>query len=224
MRTRGHGRGWRALAAVFAAFGPLAVTVALAAWPASGAAHEERVILALDEDQCTRRLEADDRWRTLRLRVLPETSACRFSQASVQALLAAVGELGPPTDPEQAYTSLFLGRLVDYPWPSSQLATTAARDPGWDAVRGRPVGRSINSYVGAQLSRPEVLAFFEAPLAAGGYRVTAVTVEKVLVGRCGDLPQVGTAAQCAGTVPFDAMVWLVLGRRSAGVDDTVRRY
>ena len=35
-------------------------------------------------------------------------------------------------------TSIDVGRIVEHPWLSQQLAEAALRSPRWDAARGRP--------------------------------------------------------------------------------------
>ena len=67
---------------------------------------------------------------------------------------------------------------------------------------------------------------FDEALGNSGYRVAAVTVEKVLVGRCDDLPLPATGTRVSGKAPYDAMVWLVLGkaerRRASDGEDVVQ--
>jgi hypothetical protein len=184
-------------------------------WSAAAQAYQERLILSLMEGECTLRVEADDQSRTLRLRILPATPECRFSKTSMQTIIKAAFAIVDPQQPGGTYTSLFLGRLVDYPWLSEQLALAAGKDSRWDRRKGRPVTMSLNTYVRDMLSRPEVTGQFEEALGESGYRVTAVTVEKVLVGRRSDVPlHAGTTF--SGKAPFDAMVWLILGRKEPG--------
>ena len=184
-------------------------------WSAAAQAYQERLILSLTEGECTLRVEADDQSRTLRLRILPATPECRFSKPAMQTILKAAFSVADPQQPGGTYTSLFLGRLVDYPWLSEDLAFAASKDSRWDRRKGRPVTMALNTYVRDMLSRPEVTSQFEEALGASGYRVTAVTVEKVLVGRRSDVPlHFGTSF--SGKAPFDAMVWLILGRREPG--------
>jgi hypothetical protein len=187
--------------------------VLVLAWSTSAQAYRERLLLAVTEGTCTLRVEADEQAQTLRLRVLPETAACSISKPAMQALLTTALAQAAGEKPEERYTSLFLGRLVEYPWLSSHLAASACRDPRWDRKKGRPMSRNVNVYVRDLLASPEVFALFDEALAVGGYRVTAVEVEKVLVGRWHDLPLPDGGPECSGKVPFDAMVWLVLGKR-----------
>jgi hypothetical protein len=182
------------------------------AWSATAQAYQERLILAVTEGNCSLRLEADDQAQTLRLRLLPESPKCHFTQTTMQRILKAVFSKKDPPKLEGVNTSLFLGRLVAYPWLSEQLALSASTDPRWDKEKGRPLSLNINAYVKERLSKEEVTDQFDQTFGESGYRVVAVAVEKVLVGRRGDVP-VHAGTKFPGKVPYDAMVWLVLGRR-----------
>jgi hypothetical protein len=177
--------------------------------PAGAAAYQARLILSVQAGTCALRLEADDEARSLRLRVLPDNPRCRPAREVVVSFLKdAFARLDPPR-PEGTYTSLYLGRLVDFPWLCNQLASTAYSDPAWDRGRGKPVGSDINRYVAALLSRPDVTAQLAPALEGGGYRVRAATVEKVLVGGFRDVPGYEGPPR-AGKVPYDAQVWFRL--------------
>ena len=188
-------------------------TWALVLLSSAGAqAYQERLLLAETEGNCSLRVEADDQSQTLRLRLLPESPTCHFTQTTMQRILKAVFSKTDPPKLEGGYTSLFLGRLVAYPWLSEKLALSASRDPRWDKEKGRPRSLNLNAYVNERLSKKEVTDQFDQTFGESGYRVVAVAVEKVLVGRRGDVP-VHAGTKFPGKVPYDAMVWLVLGRR-----------
>lgn len=199
----------------------LCAALFLLAGSVAAQAHQERVILALTEGGCTVRLEADDQSRTLRLRILPEATDCRFSKTAMQTVLTAAFAKTDPPKLEGSYSSLFLGRLIDYPWLSEHLALAASSDPRWNKRTGRPVSMELHAYVKAMLTRSAVTAQFEETFGKSGYRVAAVTVEKVLVGRRGDVPM-HAGNTFSGKVPFDAMVWLILEMRKPGDLDGVR--
>jgi hypothetical protein len=130
-------------------------------------------------------------------------------------MLSVLGTAFSKSDPpklEGAYSSLYIGRLIDYPWLSHYLAGTAHKDRRWDAAKGRPVGVDINKYVAGILSSTEVTAKIESALGGSGYRVVSASVEKVLVGGFrfvplykGELPP--------GKVPYDAQVWFRLEQK-----------
>jgi hypothetical protein len=110
---------------------------------------------------------------------------------------------------EGSYSSLSIGRLIDYPWLSQYLAITAYRDPGWDSKKGKPVAMDINKYTKQLLSRKELIAQIEVPFTKGGYRIVSVTVEKVLVGGFREVPFY-QGEMHPGQVPYDAQVWFRL--------------
>ncbi len=113
--------------------------------------------------------------------------------------------------PAGIYSSLSIGRLIDYPWLSHYLAVTAYRDRAWDTKRGRPVALDINRYVAHILFSKDLLAPLAAALEAGGYRVLGVSVEKVLVGGFREVPFY-QGKMGPGRVPYDAQVWFRLER------------
>lgn len=189
----------------------LAVLIFVLILPASSHAYQERLIVAKAEGNCTLRIEADDQERTLRLRVQPEGSGCQCSKQAMQAIIQAALTKTEPPRLEGTYTTLFLGRLVSYPWLMHALVATAATDPRWHRKRARPVSLELHAYVQRVLIRPEILAPLNEVLQSGGYRVGAVTVEKVGVARRDEVPGY-TGPVFSGRVPYDAMVWLRLER------------
>lgn len=183
--------------------------------PATAGGYQERLVLAADAGGgCSLRLEADDEAGGLRLRVAPEGRRCRVARETVRQLLAAAFSRSGPPRLEGTYRTLHLGRLVSFPWLAAQVVNGAATDGGWDRRRGRPVAAGINGYVAALLSRREVTAPLEGPLAAAGYRIVAATVEKVLVAELRDAGEY-EGPRPPGKLPFDAMVWFRLERAPA---------
>lgn len=188
----------------------------VAVWFPPALAYQERVLVSVSEGSCTLRVEVDEQTHALRLRVLPEAPSCVFTPTSMHNMLGAALAQAGQEQPAKVFPSLFLGRLVDYPWISHNLAAFAATDSRWDAHKGRPVSGHFNGYVRAVLARPGMLAPIDQVLAANGYRVRAVEVEKVLVARCRELGSPDAGLRCPGRVPFDAMVWLVLVKGDEG--------
>lgn len=164
------------------------------------ASAQDAEIFTLRSGECALTLEANERWHTLRLRVHPETVECFFDRPSVISVLGSAFSKTDPPRLEGPYSSLYIGRLVGYPWLSRHLADAAAADARWDGKRGKPVRMDINKFVATLLSAEEVTAPLNEAIAAGGYRVASVTVEKVLVDR-------------ARRVPYDAQVWFNLRKR-----------
>ena len=184
----------------------------LLALPAVCAAYQQRLIHSTEEGDCSLRVEADDPSRMLRLRVHPEYPRCHATKESMQRLLKAVFSSAAPPKLQGVYTSLYLGRLIDYPWLCEHLALTAYNDPRWDKKKGKPVSMGLHPYVSSVLSTREVLSQFEEALGDSGYTVRAASVEKVLVGRLVDVPLYRGDVK-PGKVPYDAMVWFRLEKR-----------
>jgi len=172
---------------------------------------QEEVITSSKVGECSLTVEANIRWNTLRLRAHHrEGRNCLVDRDSMLSVLSeAFSETGLSKS-ERVFTSLAIGRLIDYPWLSQYLAIAAREDRKWNAKRGKPVALNVNQYVSEVLSRKEVLGQVETIVAKSGYRVTGVSVEKVLVGGLREVPQyAGDMAE--GLFPYDAQVWFRLG-------------
>jgi hypothetical protein len=177
---------------------------------AAVASSQEKVIFSLSVGECKLSVEANDQWHTLRLRANdPEPKNCRFTKDEMVSALSAAFLKTEPPKLEGVYSSLFIGRLIDYPWLAHDLADAASHDKGWDATKGKPVATGINQYVSRVLFRKELLAPIEQVCAQGGYRIVGVTVEKVLVGGPREVP-LYHGDMALGLVPYDAMVWFRL--------------
>ena len=163
--------------------------------------------------ECRLSVEANDQWHTLRLRAHhPRYRPCHIDRES---MAAALGSAFLKTDRprlEGSYSSLFIGRLIDYPWLAQHLAVAALNDKkGWDSKRGKPVTIGINSYVARVLSAKPLLEQIEGVFTENGYRVVGVEVEKVLVGGFAEAPFY-PGELTPGRVPYDAMGWFRLNR------------
>jgi hypothetical protein len=173
-----------------------------------------RVIAAATVGECALTVEANESQRTLRLRAHhPRYRSCEIDRGSVVAVLAEAFSGEAPPKSEAGYSSLYFGRLIDFPWLSRALAASAARDPAWDPKRGKPASVDVNKYVARTISGMELVAELDATLAMGGYRVAGVSVEKVLVGSFRDVPSYRgeeLGEELHGRVPFDAQVWFRL--------------
>lgn len=168
---------------------------------------EETVIARSRVGECALGVEVNDNWHTLRLRAHhPGYRGCRIDKDSMLSVLgSAFSEIGSRPS-VGAFTSLSIGRIIDYPWISQYLANTAYGDRGWNSRRGKPAALDINKYVSGLLSRTELTEPIGAALAKGGYRVVGVTVEKVLVGGFREVPP-HDGPFPPGRVPYDAQVW-----------------
>ncbi|PKN30791.1 MAG: hypothetical protein CVU64_01830 [Deltaproteobacteria bacterium HGW-Deltaproteobacteria-21] len=173
--------------------------------PAVAASYQERLILSVDAGRCSLRVEADEQSRTLR------RSCAVAKDPMLQTLAAAFAKTDPPKL-EGPYSSLFIGRLIDFPWLSQYLALGAHKDRGWNREKGKPAAMDVNKYVATILARREVTAQIEETFGDSGYRIVGVSVEKVLVGGFGDVP-LYEGEMLSGKVPYDAMVWFRLEKR-----------
>jgi hypothetical protein len=171
---------------------------------------QEQVIVSSKAGECNLTLESNEKWHTLRLRAHhPEHKGCHIDKDSMLSVLGAAFLKTEPPKLEGSYSSLSIGRLIDYPWLSQYLAITAYRDHGWDSKKGKPTAMDINKYSSQLLFRKELMAQIETVFKKGGYRVAGVTVEKVLVGGFREVPFY-QGEMHPGRVPYDAQVWFRL--------------
>jgi len=174
------------------------------------AASQDRVVVSAKVRECTLTIEANEQWHTLRLRAYhPQGRYCEIDRDSMVSILKAAFSRTDAPKLEGSYSSLFIGRLIDYPWLSHYLASTAYKDDGWDAKKGKPKALDINRYVGRLLSKRDLLTQLETVVAQSGYKIIGVSVEKVLVGGLREVP-LYQGDIVSGLVPYDAMVWFRL--------------
>jgi len=176
------------------------------------ASSQEQVIVSSKAGECDLTVESNEKWHTLRLRAHhPKYKDCHIDKNSMLAVLNAAFSKTDSSKLGGTYSSLSIGRLIDYPWLSQYLATTAYRDHGWDSKKGKPVAMDTNKYVSQLLFRKELMAQIETVFEKAGYRVVGVTVEKVLVGGFREVPFY-QGEMYPGRVPYDAQVWFRLER------------
>ncbi len=176
------------------------------------ASSQEVVIVSSKAGECDLTVESNEKWHTLRLRAHhPKYKGCHIDKDAMVSVLSAAFSKNDSLKREGSYSSLSIGRMIDYPWLSQYLATTAYRDHGWDSKKGKPVGLDINKYVSRVLFRKELMVQIETVFEKGGYRVVGVTVEKVLVGGFREVPFYQEKMH-PGRVPYDAQVWFRLER------------
>jgi hypothetical protein len=174
------------------------------------ASSQERVIVSSKVGECNLTVESNENQHTLRLRAHhPKYKGCHIDKNSMVSVLTAAFLKNDSPKLEGSYSSLSIGRLIDYPWLSQYLATTATRDRGWDSKKGKPAAMDINKYVSQLLFRKEWMAEIETAFEKGGYRVVGVSVEKVLVGGFREVPFY-QGEMHPGRVPYDAQVWFRL--------------
>jgi hypothetical protein len=187
----------------------LGVLIAILAIVTPAAPHQERLIVCEEAGMCSLTVEADDEARTVRLRVSPNGQGCHIDKVLMLETLQNAFSKNNAPKLEGVYFSLCIGRLVDYPWLSQYLAGSAWKDQAWDREKGKPVNLDLYRYVKNLLARKEVAGEIDKALAAAGYRVASLTVEKILVGGLRDVPFY-QGKMAPGKVPFDGIVWFIL--------------
>ncbi len=161
-------------------------------------------------DSTTLTLETEQKWKNLRIRVLHNSGGRRtVSEDKFYTFLdSAFVSLAEKADTVE-YGSLFLGRVLEYPWISRFLADTSLRDPGWQNDKGKPVKGHANTFVRKVLSNAPVFSSITTRLTIIGYRMSGVSVEKVLISQ--EKPEhLPSWIDPANKVPYDAMIWLTL--------------
>ena len=174
---------------------------------------DDLVLASLPAGECTLSVETRTQEpHLLRVRARhPLYGTCQVDRAVLATALVQVLASEAAGQPSTRWSSISLGRLIDYPWLSTYLARAAAGDPGWNARAGKPVRGGINAYVADLLSRPALTDQLQHALATGGYRISGASVEKVLVATADKIPGLGDDP-LKGRLPFDAMLWLLLER------------
>ncbi|MDH4220977.1 MAG: hypothetical protein OEW23_19645, partial [Candidatus Aminicenantes bacterium] len=98
------------------------------------ASSQERVIVSSKAGECDLTVESNEKWHTLRLRAHhPKYKGCHIDKDSMLSILSVAFSKDDSPKLEGIYSSLFIGRLIDYPWLSQYLATTAHRDRAWNS-------------------------------------------------------------------------------------------
>jgi hypothetical protein len=123
------------------------------AWP------ENTVIVSVPAGECTLPVEANDEWHTLRLRAHHrQYKGCHITEDEMTASLeGAFLQTETPTL-KGDYSSLSIGRLIDYLWLSQYLADTAYSDHQRNSKKGKPVALGINNYVAHIVLNQKLLA------------------------------------------------------------------
>lgn len=163
-------------------------------------------------EECAPLYEINSPWQTIRLRSHENSFLyCTVTQEKFNELIMSAF-----TDPESIKTefkSLFIGRLVEYPWLSQFLANHALQHPDWNAEEGKFAGENINAFVSGILSAPELLEQIQQPLNAAGYIVTGASVEKVLIGKANEIEWLEINEPVM--VPYDVMVHFILEKQDS---------
>jgi len=170
------------------------------------------------EETCSAYIEEHEAWQTASLRYSTNgPPECTVDEQTYNATVR--GWLQGRENAEGDLESLLLGRAVRYPWLSQYLARVASSEE-WpeNALVTKSMlldcgdgGRRTNTRVGALLSQERFRSRLDEPFEGTPYRVLSVSVEKVLFDAAEAILGTGAGVE---RVPYDAQVWLVLGRRS----------
>ncbi len=112
--------------------------------------------------------------------------------------------------------SVYLGRLMNYPQWSQDLAKSAMQSQGWNAKRGHPkkTGESENHYVRILLNGPAYPQALNSAFAQYGLSACIANVEKVLVFEAKviwpDSAKMSNRIPAHARLPADAQIWLHL--------------
>ncbi|MHB2154757.1 hypothetical protein ACX8XN_10210 [Calditrichota bacterium GD2] len=159
------------------------------------------------------KIEANLKWHTLRVRA--ETSIpgekCAIAEADLLKLIEKLVTEKDSLLNRQTFSSLYLGRLVEYPWLVTFLMRCAAESPEWQAERERLKidNVNINDWIATILFTHPMRDKIDRLFRKSGYRVTGISVEKVLVNDASKIER-ESVKYLTGKLPFDAQTWLIL--------------
>ena len=147
-------------------------------------------LLLAQAGDCAIAIERQEGWTRLR-------PACVLTRQRTQEVVSSV------LATSDANARIAFGRIVYYGWLSEALARQASSSRHWQPGIGKD-----NAYVAAALrGMPEFTALF------GAWRITGVSVEKVLVKRAAELPlPAGAPTPPNARLPYDAILWVTLER------------
>lgn len=168
---------------------------------------DDTVLSSVRHGDCVATIELERSTMVIRAK-----EGCKLSQHALERLLDAGLSALPKPRQGTTYRSIFLGRLVRYPWMVAQLIAAAAESNEWDGTRGRAKDRKDNALVARLLFESGAVAPAAQVVARHGYVVTDVSVEKVLVATREQLPD-DFPPESKGKLPFDAQVWLEIRKR-----------
>jgi hypothetical protein len=170
------------------------------------ASADEYPVIVGDPQGCHLEIDYEAREDMLRLRPRsPSNGRCEVPLSAIKEGLGEALKLKPDID------LIFLGRLTAYAGMSRTLMHRANKDPRWDSVAGESRDGHVNNLVAALLADPkktdDALMFVREALAAKNFKITRVSVEKVLVLCVFDSKTVPS-----GCHPSDALVHLRIAK------------
>lgn len=166
---------------------------------------------AVQLPECTARIEH----RVTEPEVALVRSDCPLSLQSLDQLLKT-GFHGLFPNNSLPIRTVHLGRLVNYPQWSQDLAKSAAQSPDWSSKRGRPkkAGESDNHRVRILLNGPAYPQALKSTFTQYGLTACIAGVEKVLVFEAKvifpGLTEMPSGISAHARLPSDAQIWLHL--------------
>ncbi len=159
---------------------------------------------------CTIRLTATIRWQALTVRAhRADLKQCTVGQEVLLHLVKQAVTGKAAFFKSHDFKSIFIGRIVEYPGLMSYLLEQSKSDSLWLKTEGRPAKGDVNSYVARIMAGHPLTAQINRLLQKAGYRVSAVSVEKVLVGSYRRIPRY-QGQKFSGALPFDAQMYFTL--------------
>jgi hypothetical protein len=126
-------------------------------------------------------------------------------QAFTDAFARLMQEAAPFQRLGKETVRLFLGRLIELPGMSRELASTARQAKEWNLSAGRPVRGDANTFVARLLLKSDALR----DLLGGGLRLVRVSVEKVLIPSRDMVTRWKRGASYPSKrVPYDCLLWV----------------
>ncbi len=168
---------------------------------------QELFLSQLRFNDCSLRLQADFQWEVLTVKI--SHPDCPVSQDQLLQLIKLAASYNDSVFTSHSFASLFIGRMVEYPWLSNFVVRQALDDSVWSRKRGRPRGENINVYVAHLIEKHPFISHLDSILSKIHYKIKGVSVEKVLVGTYKHLLHY-SGSKFTGGVPFDAQVYLLL--------------
>lgn len=174
----------------------------------------DTVILQEQAGNCFATVEAirDQGLLSIRMSREDESSlSCNLDRGQTLSLLRHIDEALTTQNDNTVYTGLFLRQLRNYDWLARHLADSTANNLAWNNAQGGPAdSTSVNSYVNATLSAPEILDAMGA--AAPRWRFTGFSCEKIFVSGPNTAGIEPSWLDPSQRLPFDATCWLALDR------------
>ena len=159
-------------------------------------------------ESCTMILEEEDH-SVFHLRVVQPGGGIKVpcvpsDQAFTDAFSRLMQEASPFQRQGKETVRLFLGRLIELPGMSKELASTARQAKEWNLSAGKPVRGNENVFVTRLLLKSDALREL-----LGGLRLVRVSVEKVLIPSRDMVTRWKRGASYPNKrVPYDCLLWV----------------